>query len=82
MFARTCHGILSWASWTRWYPLACFMFWPPPVYFITLIMFGVESVIDQVSHFENSSPFVTLSLRSKIFSASCLYLQNKRRMAW
>ena len=30
MIARTCHCIFSWASWTRWYPLACFMFWPSP----------------------------------------------------
>lgn len=80
MFARTRHCIFSWASWTHWYPLACFMFWPsPPSQFITLIVFDVESVIDQVPHSENSSPFLTFSLRSKLCTISCFHLQYKRR---
>jgi hypothetical protein len=37
-------------------------------------MLDVESVIDQFPHSENSLPFVTFSLRSKLCSASCLFI--------
>jgi hypothetical protein len=81
MFRRTCHCIFPEPVEHVDIPLSasCSGKTPPPpcTLFLTLIMFDVESVIDQVPHSENSSSFVTFSLISKLFSAYCLYLQNK-----
>ena len=84
MFANTCLCILSWASRTRWYPLGCFMLWPPPPPPLC-VLYHLNNVWCRVCNWPSSSFwkfFVFCYFFSQIktfFSILSLFAEQKKK---